>query len=190
MAAFLPKKLPRYDCLLRAAEQFPDLDPSACEAYLHLLKAGDRAFQMSAGHFAKHGLSGGGFMVLMLLLNRCMDNGSTPSGTPAELAELAGVARATMTGLIDTLEGEGLVERRPNPSDRRMMQVEITARGRRLLQGLLPGHFQRMSALMRPLSPAERKTLVGLLARIVDAAPVAGDSEAPAGHVTPSPSPR
>ena len=40
----LLKDLPRYECLLDSAKEFPDLDPSAAEAYLHLLRAGDDAF--------------------------------------------------------------------------------------------------------------------------------------------------
>ncbi len=42
---------------------------------------------------------------------------------------MAGVTRATMTGLIDTLERDGLVMREPDPVDRRMMFVQLT-RGR------------------------------------------------------------
>jgi DNA-binding MarR family transcriptional regulator len=167
MSLFPLKNLPRYECLQRAAEEYPDLDPSACEAFLHLLRAGDRAFQMSAAHFAKNRISPGGFMVLMLLLNRPHCEGGAFRSTPAELAELAGVTRATMTGLVDTLEREKLVKRQPDIEDRRMMAVHVTARGRKLLGGILPGHFQRMAALMRPLTQAERKTLVRLLQKLI-----------------------
>jgi DNA-binding MarR family transcriptional regulator len=160
------KNLPRYECLLRAAHELPGLDPSACEAYLHLLRAGHEAFQMSAGHFAKHRISQGGFMVLMLLLNRTRLDGSFRS-TPAELAELAGVTRATMTGLVDTLERDGLVKRQPDPADRRMMTVHLTPRGRECLRRILPGHFQRMKELMSPLSEADRRNLVRLLHKLV-----------------------
>ena len=40
MPLLLLKDLPRYECLLESAKDFPDLDPSAAEAYLHLLRAG------------------------------------------------------------------------------------------------------------------------------------------------------
>jgi DNA-binding MarR family transcriptional regulator len=168
MAMLLIKNLPRYECLLEAAKQFPDLDPSACEAFLHLLRAGDEAFHKCESYLAEHNLSQGRFTVLMLLMDKADDN--PHPCTPAGLADLAGVARATMTGLIDTLERDGLVRREPDPIDRRMMSVRLTPRGREVLHQLLPEHFQRMSALMRPLSESERKTLVRLLNKIVEQA--------------------
>ena len=164
MPMFLLKNLPRYECLLEAAQQFPDLDPSACEAFLHVLRAGDEAFHGCDEYLAAHNLSQGRFTVLMLLMDKGC-SGPHPS-TPAGLADLAGVARATMTGLIDTLEKDGLVRREPDTVDRRMMSVKLTQRGKEVLRHVLPEHFQRMAALMRPLSVPERKMLVQLLSKI------------------------
>ena len=164
MPFLLIKNIPRYDCLLDAAKLFPDLDPSACEVFLHLLQAGDEAFRVVDSHLAEHHISQGRFMVLMQLLNKTTH--CPLSRTPAELADLSHVTRATMTGLIDTLERDGLVNREPDPTDRRMMSVTLTSKGRALMQQILPQHFQRMAALMKPLNEAERKTLVDLLVKI------------------------
>jgi DNA-binding MarR family transcriptional regulator len=168
MPLLMLKDLPRYECLIEAAQQFPDLDPSACEAYLHLLRAGDDCFHVTEANLLSHGLSPGRFTVLMLLLDK-RTNLPAPH-TPAELAERAGVARATMTGLIDTLERDGLVKREADTVDRRMMAVSLTARGQEILQAVLPGHFQRMAALLSPLPESERKTLVRLLNKVVQQA--------------------
>ena len=46
MPLLLLKDLPRYECLLEAAREFPALDPSATEAFLHLLRCGDEAFRV------------------------------------------------------------------------------------------------------------------------------------------------
>ena len=164
MPFLLIKSLPRYECLIEAAKLFPDLDPSACEVFLHLMQAGDEAFRVVDAHLAEHNISQGRFMVLMLLLNK-VTNCSQPR-TPAELADLSHVTRATMTGLIDTLERNGFVTREPDLIDRRMMSVALTEKGRILLQQILPPHFKRMAALMQPLTEAERKTLVELLSKI------------------------
>jgi DNA-binding MarR family transcriptional regulator len=166
MPHLLLKDLPRYDCLLEAAKEFPDLDPSACEAVLHLLRAGDECAKAVEAQLAEHNISQGRFSVLMILLNRCGGE-APPILGPAELAEAAGVSRATMTGLIDTLERDGLVTREPDTVDRRMMLVRLTARAEALMQEILPTHFQIMASLMTPLSEAERKTLVRLLNRII-----------------------
>jgi len=164
MPFLLLKDLPRYECLLEASKAFPDLDPSATEVFLHLLRAGDSAFRTVEVHLAEHNISQGRFTVLLLLLDKA-DNCPRPS-TPAELADMAGVTRATMTGLVDTLERDGLVRREPDPKDRRMMSVNLTPKGQALLHEILPGHFQCMAALMHSLTEAERKTLVRLLNKI------------------------
>lgn len=164
MPFLLIKNLPRYECLIEAAKLFPDLDPSACEVFLHLMQAGDDAFRVVNAHLAEHNISQGRFMVLMLLLNKTA-NCPQPR-TPAELADLAHVTRATMTGLVDTLERDGLVTREPDPNDRRQMSVTLTPKGQATLAAILPSHFKRMAALLQSLSDAERKTFLGLLAKI------------------------
>jgi DNA-binding MarR family transcriptional regulator len=169
--------------LLEAAKRFPDLDPSACEVFLHLLRAGDEACRVVESHLAEHGISHGRFMVLMLLLDKS-SNCPQPH-TPAELADLSHVTRATMTGLVDTLERDGLVTREPDPTDRRMMVVNLTEKGRLLLQKILPHHFKRMASLMDAISETERKTLVQLLGKILQRSatlsPAASPPEAAVG---------
>ena len=164
MPLLLLKDLPRYECLLECAQRHPGLDPSACEVFLHLLRTGDEAFRVTDTHFQAQGVSQGRFTVLMLLYDKAC--GRTHVFTPAQLAEQAGVTRATMTGLIDTLERDGMVTRKPDPTDRRMLSVELTAHGVAFLERILPEHFRRISLLMSPLNETERRTLVGLLSKI------------------------
>jgi DNA-binding MarR family transcriptional regulator len=159
------KHLPRYENLLEAAKRYPDLDPTAAHAFLHLLRAGDDAIHSCATYMTRNGLTQGRFVVLMQLLKKMED--CPQSRTPAELAKMSGVTRATMTGLIDTLERDGLVKRAPSPVDRRMMSVGLTGPGHRVLQKVLPGHFRNMARIMKPLSDGERKTLVRLLSKIM-----------------------
>ncbi len=172
MPRLLLNDLPRYECLLEAAKEFPELDPSAVEAFLHLLRASDEAFGVTERNFTGHKISHGRFSVLMLLWRGARpdigdaDSACARPGTPAELAEAAGVTRATMTGLIDTLERDGFVKRQPDPDDRRMMSVRLTARGEKFLHRFLPGHFKSIGAIMRPLSESERKMFVRLLGKI------------------------
>ena len=49
-----------------------------------------------------------------------------------DLAEANGCTRPTMTGIVDTLEKNGLVSRQPNPEDRRSLLVTLTEKGRDL----------------------------------------------------------
>ena len=183
MPHLLLKDLPRYECLLEAAKEFPDLDPSAAEAFLHLLRTGDEAFGATDRNLTEHSISHGRFGVLMLLWRGTQPRAAKLLGaddcacgprTPAELAEAAGVTRATMTGLVDTLERDGYVKREPDPDDRRTISVRLTAKGERFLSDLLPGHFKVIAELMAPLSEPERKTLVRLLGKIQQQASVIG----------------
>lgn len=190
MPRLMIKSLPRYECLLEASQKFRDLDPSACEAFLHLLRAGDETAKLIDEHLTEHEISHGRFTVLMLLLDK--SKLCPPPSTPAELADKASVTRATMTGLIDTLERDGYVTREPDPKDRRMMSVKLTSKGDSRLQEILPGYFQRIASLMSALTESERKTLVRLLVKIVNQAGVfsqSGDSlerhEGPAATTSP-----
>jgi DNA-binding MarR family transcriptional regulator len=164
MPLLLLKDLPRYECMLDVARRYPDLDPTACEAYLHILRAADEVYRQSEGFFNANGLSSGRFTVLMLLYDKIA--GEPFPLTLSDLADKAGVTRATMTGLVDTLERDGLVKREHDSGDRRMMLVHVTAKGLGVIEGILPTHYKRMTQLMEPLSQTERKTLVRLLNKV------------------------
>jgi DNA-binding MarR family transcriptional regulator len=175
MPHLLLKDLPRYECLLEAAKEFPELDPSAAEAFLHLLRTADDAFSVTERNLTSHSISQGRFCVLMLLWRSVQPrtalllgaDANTPGPrTPAELADAAGVTRATMTGLVDTLERDGFVTREPDPDDRRMMSVRLTPKGEIFLREFLPGHFKVAGAIMSTLTESERKALVQLLVKV------------------------
>jgi len=115
-------------------------------------------------------------MVLMLLLNASnhADTDSTPStpstpataSTPAELADKAGVTRATMTGLLDTLAKDGMIERTPAPDDRRTTLVRLTEAGRTVLTEAAPDYFRHVASLLQSLSARELSQLLGLLQKL------------------------
>lgn len=180
MQRLVLKDLPRYECLVEASKQFPDLDPSACEAFMHLIRVGDDVTRVMDAHFANHSITHGRFLVLLLLLETKGADCPRPT-TPADLAELSSVSRATITGLLDSLERDGLVRRQPDPADRRQMSVSLTAKGHVFMNDILPDHFQLINALMSPLTEGERKTLVRLLGKIVDGV-VCGEARAPSAH--------
>ncbi len=165
MPLLMLKDLPRYDCLIRAAGRCPTLQPSACDAFLNLLRTGDDVFAVVDRFLSGHDISQGRFTVLMLLGMECDEEEDRPT-TPAALAEQAGVTRATMTGLIDTLEKDRLVAREPDPHDRRTIHVRLTGEGRTVLEAMLPDYFQCVADILRPLSEPERKKLVRLLQKI------------------------
>jgi DNA-binding MarR family transcriptional regulator len=72
-------------------------------------------------------------------------------GSQLELAHHLGVDRTVMTYLLDDLEGAGLIERRPDPADRRARRILVTALGR-----------ERLGDLGQRLRAAEQHVLAGL----------------------------
>ena len=85
------------------------------------------------------------------------------TSTPSDLAEKAGVSRATMTGLIDGLERDGLVQRLTDASDRRKSTIKLTAEGQAKLDDVMPGYYQKVKQLMRVLTLSQRDALVAQL---------------------------
>jgi DNA-binding MarR family transcriptional regulator len=183
MPLLLLKNLPRYERLLEAAREIPDLDPSATEVFLHLLRSGDEAFRVVGAHLAQHEITQGGFGVLMALWENCHASKQARPLSPAALAERTSVTRATMTGLVDTLARAGLVTRTPDPKDRRMLAVELTPRGDKLLRKILPEHCRRMAWLVAPLAEGERKAFVRLLTKIIQRA---AETMPPPNHAFPA----
>lgn len=164
MPHLLLQELPRYECLLAASEKYPTLNPSSAEAFLNLLRTGDLVFEAEGLYLSQFGVSQGRFTILMLLNRMCEE-----SVSPAELAEKSCVTRATISGLLDTMERDGLVTRTTSASDRRAVEVELTAEGQALVDAILPGYFARVEEMISPLDAAERKTFVTLLQKIQSA---------------------
>lgn len=136
-------------------------DPRAVLVAARLMAAGARVGQAGEVHFGRFGLSTGRYR----LLSDLEDHGGEKS--PSQLAASLGVSRATVTGLVDGLEREGLVARRPSAEDGRGNVVVLTARGADRLRELAPEHFARMQAMVGGLTPEERATFLDLLGRVV-----------------------
>ncbi|WP_295516360.1 MarR family winged helix-turn-helix transcriptional regulator [uncultured Stenotrophomonas sp.] len=128
-----------------------------CFQLLSLSTAIDRD---CATRLAPHGLSEGRFIVLFLL------HGAGGTLPPHELAERAGVTRATVSGLLDGLQREGLLHRRHDAEDGRRLQIVLTARGRRLAEELFNQHTQWIGGLFNGLDAGEQAQLSKLLTKV------------------------
>jgi DNA-binding MarR family transcriptional regulator len=84
-----------------------------------------------------------------------------------ELSVMLGLAKSSLTGLVDRTERNGLVQREPDPQDTRAVRVALTAPGRKLAEAFYAETCRRIDKLPVGLSATERHTLAGLLGRIV-----------------------
>lgn len=158
MPYLLLKEVPRYECLHEASTHVPGADPTICELFLNILHTGDVASRSEADFLARHGLNQARLIVMVLL-----DASESGSLRSSELADHAKVSRATITGLLDTMEKAGLVTRAVDPHDRRASNVKLTAKGSVLLRKVQPLLMKWTQGILSALSPAERKQLVKLL---------------------------
>jgi DNA-binding MarR family transcriptional regulator len=138
----------------------PDLDFSAVEitARLVLLSGAlQRDWDTSAA--ANFDLGGGAFPVL-LALRRV---GAPFELTPTTLSREAYLSSGGMTQLLDRLEQRGLVARRPHPTDRRGLLVQLTPDGRRLADDVLTLRLTKAAAFLAGLTAEQREQLQTLL---------------------------
>jgi DNA-binding MarR family transcriptional regulator len=85
----------------------------------------------------------------------------------SELGAMLGLAKSSLTGLVDRTERNGLVRREPDPRDTRAVRVALTPRGSALAEEFYAETCRRTEQLSAGLSAAERDTLAGLLGRVV-----------------------
>jgi DNA-binding MarR family transcriptional regulator len=158
---FLLREHPNQECLAQLMVRYPQIEPDAMLAVMQFIRTGADVSECFERFLNKHGLSQGRFAILMYL-NRQPD---TPVNQ-THLAEAYGVTKATVTGLIDGLERDGLVERLADPTDRRASLVRLTAASRKFLDEFLPAHFSGVSELMAGLDAAERAEVIRLAGKI------------------------
>lgn len=148
----------------------PDLDPQ-WDALLGRIT--DAAALVVGDHleplFARFGLQRGEFAVLAALRR----SGPPFALSPTTLYETTMISSGAMTNRIDRLEASRLVERRPDPGDRRGKLVVLTAKGRALIDKAVTAHVENEVRLLSALSPKEQRTLATLLAKLVAGLPPA-----------------
>lgn len=146
------------------ARHYPGLDLRFYDVFNALL----RTAHAVSGHIGlsvePYGLSDGRFRVLMVLAM------AEPAPlTPSDIAERAGVTRATVTGLLDGLEAAGLVERRNHRTDRRRILVSLTVSARERLEAAVPEHVKSVLGVMSILSEDEHAQLRALMDKLYQA---------------------
>lgn len=148
------RDLPSNDILEKFAERYPVADVSAISSFLHLLRvATDLSLALDAC-LKEHGLLQGRWWVLILLMRE-----DSKISSPSVLAEKAGVSRATMTGLLDGLVRDGLVERVFDEHDRRSVSVSLTVKGQAKLDDVMPDYYARLRACMAGVDEPSRAQL-------------------------------
>jgi DNA-binding MarR family transcriptional regulator len=86
--------------------------------------------------------------------------------TLAQLSRGMLVTAGNLTGLVDRAERDGIVERRPDPSDRRLTRVYLTDEGEQMAERAVAVHAELAEEILAPLAESERQQLGVLLGKL------------------------
>ncbi|MDP1718578.1 MAG: MarR family transcriptional regulator [Burkholderiales bacterium] len=141
----------------------PDLDPwplgiigRAPRIYSHLLRRAET-------WLAPLGLSWETFSLIAALRR----SGKPYELNPTQLQRLSLLTSGAMTNRVDRVEALGLVQRRPDPADRRGVLVRLTPAGRDLADKAISVHFREAAGLLDALTAREAAQLGRLLAKLL-----------------------
>ena len=160
---FFLDKMPDIEALALFGKRFPEanMTPDTVATYLLLCKTASMLLREQDRHLAKFGLSQARFQVLILLER-------TPPGemSPAEITREMGISMKNTLRLIDYMEKDGLLSRRPHETDGRASIVGVTQKGRELLVSILPGNYRFMNRAFANLDARSRAVLRDLLDKV------------------------
>ncbi len=102
----------------------------------------------------------------------------------SELSRRLMVSNGNMTGLVERLVAEGLIESRPQQDDRRAQLVRLTAAGKRSFDAMTPAHEAWIGAMLQDLDRRDMAALYELLGRLKQG--VAASPETPDARPRPA----
>ncbi len=140
----------------------PDLDPAPMATIARLLRAARAADGAVEATLSTLGLAPGWFDVLSALRR----SGAPFRLTPGRLSRSVMLSSGGMTKRLDRMEAAGLLQRLPDPDDRRGVLVGLTSKGRRLVDRAVEAHLANEERLLAGLSGTERAQLEQLLAKL------------------------
>ena len=140
--------------------EFPGASWLSARVFRELEDVGARAEALVASVARRHGLSHAALNALAVIEG----NGAPlPVGTVGSLMH---ITSGTMTSVLDTLERNGLVERVPDPGDRRRILVDVTPAAQEILDLLLPEVVQSTTAALAGIPAEELDAFLATLATV------------------------
>ena len=137
----------------------PDLDVTPMQVLSRITRLALHVDRARREAFAAHGLEPSDFDVLSALRR----SGEPYQLSPGQLVHQTLVTSGTMTHRVDRLVGKGLVERLPDPADRRGVLVRLSAEGRTSVDGAFSALLSREKELLVGLDAASTQHLVDAL---------------------------
>ncbi|MBD5785876.1 MarR family transcriptional regulator [Cellulosimicrobium terreum] len=154
----------RIDALVgQWADERPDLDLDAMALLARLGRAAELVDARTQALAADYGLNRGDGDVLFALRR----SGDPYRLSPTSLARALLMTTGTMTGRLDRLEKRGLIVRVPSTQDRRSLDVELTAEGKRQVDGAVTRHGAGQREIVSALTATDRADLDRVTRRLI-----------------------
>lgn len=142
----------------------PELETAALGLFGRLFRCARLADDALAKGLMGHELQPGWFDILAALRRV----GSPYDLNPTELMRATLLSSGGTTKRLDRMVEAGLVERHPDPDDRRGTRVRLTERGRAAIDRAIEAHIANEEHLLAGLRPAKRRVLDDLLRELLD----------------------
>jgi DNA-binding MarR family transcriptional regulator len=170
----------RIDVILGEWEaQLPELDTSPVAVIGRINRLAQLLQERIEPVFLRHGLNGGEYDVLAALRRA----GPPFRLSPSALSQSLIVTSGGMTKRLKSLEDDGLVRRSPSRLDRRSTLVQLTPRGRRLVDSVVVAHVANERRLIAALDEDSCQHLASLLRRFLVALGDDAEPRAPAAEL-------
>ncbi|MER7247929.1 MarR family winged helix-turn-helix transcriptional regulator [Kribbella sp. NPDC058693] len=141
----------------------PDLDVAPMEVLSRVSRLARHLDRARSQAFDTHGLESWEFDVLAALRRA----GAPYQLSPGKLLKETLVTSGTMTNRVDRLAARGLVERLPDPSDRRGVLVQLTTAGRDAVDAAMADLLTHERALLGSLSERDQQKIARVLRELV-----------------------
>lgn len=146
-------------------EKMPGMDKDLFFRFIRMVFGCGRVLGLLDHYLDLYELSQGRFHILMHLFRNYEEGGLAPG----ELARKIGIKSASVTGLVDTLERNGMVVRRRSSEDRRKVVISLTERGHQFMYEFLPCHQENVRAFLDPLKEEELEIFAAATEKMGDA---------------------
>lgn len=141
----------------------PDLDAGAAEVTGRVLRLGERLQQAVSEGLKPQGLRVGPYRVLAALRR----SGAPYQLTPSALFRSLMVTSGGMSNLLERMQRDRLIERLPDPEDRRGVLVKLTSKGLATIDQAMTVNTRIEQQLLTGLDAQESKTLAALLRKLL-----------------------
>ncbi|AXI07834.1 MarR family transcriptional regulator [Oceanobacillus zhaokaii] len=134
-------------------------DNLSLKTFVVLMKAAKSIEELIKKDISSHGMKSSDFAVIEAVYSKGRQ-------TIRQISEAVLINTGSITYVIDKLENNGLVERVDCKEDRRVVYIQITDKGKKLMDEIFPKHQQVIEALFEGVTSEEKEIVLDVLKKV------------------------